>query len=446
MAFAEVLFFAIVIALLLINFAFGETVVHKNDERQKPDSTDYFSGDFLRYENHVYVPNIKTAQFYQQDAELSQPIMRLNSSDLLQFSFDDLNADQKTYNYRIVHCTFDWKPSDLIESQYQRGYSDEHITDSRSSFNTFQRYTHYQFTFPNENIQPIISGNFLLIVFRDYDQSKIVITRRFMVVDQRVSISASIHRATIIRDKKSKQEIDFSIFKNNYSIDDPFSGLRVAIYQNNRTDNVITNLKPLFLKDNELDYDYEEGNVFNGGNEFRFFDTRSLRTQTERVKEIVHDSTGFHVYLMDDAKRSYKVYSTDRDINGMYIIKTYDGKTDALESDYCTVHFRLPIETAFANGNMYVFGSFTDWSLNSSTKMTYNEDEQCYEASVFLKQGYYNYEYVFVEDGFSSANETEIEGNHSETENDYMICVYNRAINSRYDELIGLKRINSIRN
>ena len=408
------------------------------------DSVDYFSRDFLRCENYVYVPYISTVQFHPPDAELSQPIIRLNSTDVLQFSFDDLDGDLKSYHYKIIHCTFDWKPTDLVESQYQKGYSDDHITDSRSSFNTQFRYTHYQFNFPNENIQPIISGNYLLIVFRDYDANNFVITRRFMVLDQKVNVTANVHRATIINDRKSKQEIDFNIFYNNYKIDNPFSDLKVALYQNDRTDNIITGLKPLFLKDQELDYDYEEGNVFNGGNEFRYFDTRSLRTPTERVKEIIPDSTIYHVYLRDDLRRSYKFYTTDQDINGGCVVKTYDGKTDALEADYCWVHFRLPASAPFVNSNIYVFGSFTDWSFNNKTKMIYNEQEKAYEVKVLLKQGYYNYEYVSVEDGFDSANETEIEGNHSETENNYMICVYHKQISNRYDELIGLKRINSL--
>ncbi len=410
------------------------------------DTSDYFNRDFFRCENYVYVPNISTVQFHPPDAGLSPPIIRLNSQDVLQFSFDDLDADVKSYHYKIIHCTFEWKPTDIVESQYQKGYSDDQISDSRYSFNTQRRYTHYQFNFPNENIQPVISGNFLLIVFRDYNLDKIVITRRFMVLDPKVIITPNVHRATAIIDRKSKQEVDFSVFHNNYKIDNPFTDLKVAVYQNDRTDNVITNLKPLFLKDNELDYDYEEGNVFNGGNEFRYFDTRSLRTQTERVKKIVNDSTGCHVFLVDDLKRSYQIYTTDQDINGAFIIKTYDGKTDALEADYCWVHFRLPVESPFVNANIYVFGSFTDWSFNSKTKMVYNEEEQAYEVSVFVKQGYYNYEYVSVEDGFEYANETEIEGNHSETENNYMIYVYNRQVINRYDELIGLKRFNSLTN
>ena len=68
-----------------------------------------------------------------------------------------------------------------------------------------------------------------------------------------------------------------------------------------------------------------------------------------------------------------------------------------------------------------------------------------YEAELFLKQGYYNYQYVYIKDGKAQADETMLEGNHWETENDYSIYVYHRKIGTYYDQLVGIKKLNSIR-
>ena len=193
-----------------------------------------------------------------------------------------------------------------------------------------------------------------------------------------------------------------------------------------------------------MEYNYEDLNVFNGGNEFRTFDTRTTKFQTQYVKKIEPDSsTIFHFYLKDEESRSFKRYSIEDDINGHYLIKVYDGNNSDLEADYVQVHFHLNSDNIMPNGNYYVYGALTNWSIVPLARLKYNYDEQAYETNLFLKQGYYNYEYVFVEDGKKTPDETLIEGNHFETENDYSLYVYQQLPASRYQRLIGYKKISS---
>ena len=218
-------------------------------------------------------------------------------------SFDDLDADIKDYYYTIIHCNTDWTTSDLMQSEYINGFTEEPITDYEFSFNTIQKYTHYQFEFPAIDIQPILSGNY---VFKIYDkQSKTIIYKRFMILDTKLSIEANVKRATSIEDRSTKQEIDFNIQHPNLIVVDPFSDIKVHIKQNNKEDNPITDLKPLFVKNDELVYEYDEGNTFWGNNEFRHFDITSLRYQSARIKNIDFDSTNYHVFLFKDRKRHF---------------------------------------------------------------------------------------------------------------------------------------------
>jgi hypothetical protein len=64
---------------------------------------------------------------------------------------------------------------------------------------------------------------------------------------------------------------------------------------------------------------------------------------------------------------------------------------------------------------------------------------------MYLKQGYYNYFLVYQKDDKTPMDETLLEGNHWETENDYSIFVYHRSMGTYYDQLIGIKKLNSIR-
>ena len=79
-------------------------------------------------------------------------IINLASNDKLLISFDDLNGDRKNYAYTIIHCNSDWTESDLMTSEYIDGFTEEHISNYKFSFNTIQKYTHYQFEFPTKNL------------------------------------------------------------------------------------------------------------------------------------------------------------------------------------------------------------------------------------------------------------------------------------------------------
>ena len=406
---------------------------------------DYYNANYLRYENYTYKNNIKTILFHKEGWELTPPLIALNSGDKLKLSFDDLNGGVQTYKYTVVHCDAFWKPSDLIQSEYIDGFIDDNISAYKYSFNTIQPFTHYDVTFPNENIRINKSGNYLLKVFIDDNPDDIIFTRRFMIYENLVNVTSTIKPATIIEDKYYKQEIDFVINSGNYSISNAYSDLKVVITQNDRWDNAISNLKPKYIRSNELVYDYEDGNVFNGGSEFRKFDMKSLKYQTAWVRKSFRDSIGNQVYLMTDQKRNINVYSSDQDINGRRLVKTEDYDNTDIEADYAWVHFTLPYSEPLIDGSLYVFGALSDWGFGKENIMIYNYKKSFYEANILLKQGYYNYDYVFVKNGENVGDETFIEGSHYETENDYTIYVYHKQPGTLFDKLIGVKALNSVR-
>ena len=74
--------------------------------------------------------------------------------------------------------------------------------------------------------------------------------------------------------------------------------------------------------------------------------------------------------------------------------------------------------------------------------LQYNEESKYWETALFLKQGYYNYQYVFVPKGSKTIDETYIEGSHWQTGNDYTILIYLQEEGTSYDKLIGSKILN----
>ena len=392
------------------------------------------------YKNETYNQQIKTLLCHKIQDELSLPLLNLNAEDQLLVSFDDLDADIKDYYYTIIHCNSDWTASDLMQSEYISGFTDEPITDYEFSFNTLQQYTHYSFSFPTEEMKALLSGNYVFKIFEE--GGKTVAYKRFMILETKVTIEAQVRRATLAEDRKTKHEIDFTIKHPNLVVADPFSDIKVTIKQNNKEDNAITDLTPIFVKNNELVYDYEDDNTFWANNEFRHFDIKSLRFQSDRIKAITYDSTYNHVYLFKDRTRPFDRYSIEPDINGKFLIKSQEGWKSSIEADYAFVHFTLPVDH-ISYGDLYILGEFSDWELKEDFKLEYNDEQKQYEGSIYLKQGYYNYHYALNEISTDKVDISFIEGTHYQTRNDYYIYVYYRSVGDRYDRFVGFLKTSS---
>jgi hypothetical protein len=408
-----------------------------------PTGDDYYEKNFLRYGDFDYVNNIKSVLFTRSGWEFSTPIIEFNTNESLQLHFDDLDADFKNYAYTIIHCDALWQPSQLMDFEYIEGFTEDRITQYAFSRNTRTPFTHYRLTFPNNNMQPKLSGNYIMKVFIEGDPSRVVLTRRFMVFEQRVAISATVKQATNLNHRATMQELDFVINTSAFTISNPYRDMRVVITQNGRWDNAIMGLQPRLVQGPSMIYDYEDGNLFPGGNEFRNFDTKSLRYRSLEVANIASGPQGWEVDLMPDRSRQFMRYTSKGDINGRFLIKTDDYPDDMLEADYTWVNFTLPVESQLVDGNIYVMGALTNWNMTPGNKMVYNYRDSRYELRMLFKQGFYDYLYVYLADGQDAADVARFEGSHSIAENDYTIYVYYRRPGNLFDSLIGVHHINS---
>ena len=344
--------------------------------------------------NIVLNQNIKTIKCHKKNKPLISPILNIETNEKISFSFDDLDGDFKKYFYTIIHCSSEWEKSKLFESEYINGFYEKEITNYKFSFNTLQKYTHYTFDFPDNNLKPILSGNYIFKIYEEGKSDNPIILHRFMVLEKKVNIESNVKRATLFSDRKTKHEIDFFLINTfDLEIRNPYSEIKVKLTQNNNDNNSIKNLRPIFIKNNQLIYDYEDINTISANNEFRYFDFKSLRYQSERIKDIKNDSTHNHVFLFTDKKRTFSQYSISPDINGKFIIKNQEGWDSSTESDYAFVYFTLQSEK-INYGDIFIIGAISNWQLNNDFKMKYNYSKKAYEASILLKQGYYNYMYA----------------------------------------------------
>lgn len=407
--------------------------VEKEDEQNT-----YYNDNEIRYADYIYFDEIKTDQLFVTGQELSSPIIGLNSGETITLSFDDLGNEVEDYYYKVIHCDARWQPSDMLENQYIEGFFSDAITNYDFSFNTLTSYVHYELQFPNQGMRPKVSGNYVLLVMRDNEEDQPILSKRFMVYENKVAIVPRVRRAASVQDRNTKQQVDFEIHHASFPIVNPQRDLDVVVRQNERWDNALYDLKPVFIKNKILEFQSPFKNSFFGGNEYRFFNFRSIRYQTNQIESIEQKDDGLHVWLKPFGKRNQPVYTSTFDINGGYEIRSYDAFDHVLEGDYAKVHFTLPYPEPITNGNVYVMGKFSNRTTHPSNQMYYNDQLQQYEATITMKQGYYDYQYVVRKDGEDVIDNSEIEGSYFETENRYDILVYFKDLSDDYQRLIGV--------
>jgi len=212
----------------------------------------------------------------------------------------------------------------------------------------------------------------------------------------------------------------------------------VLIRQNGRWDNVISNLQPSFIREisKELEFNFFNlENNFLGGNEFRFFDMRTVRAPGQNVDRVMVGNDRVDAFLMIDKDRSYQFYGHLEDLNGGYYVKNFDTGDDILESQYVHVHFFLESEEELPT-DVFIYGGLTNWKTNRSNKMTYDQELRGYTGDLLLKQGWYDYLFHTPQHPYL------LEGSHSETENNYEIFVYYRPTGGKSDLLVGYRVVN----
>ena len=398
--------------------------------------------------DHVYRSNIHSITFTKTGDPYSYPVMSLNSGEQFDLNFDDLDADVKTYYFTYQLCNADWTPSTLFTFDYIKGFQNVRISTYRNSSIAFTRYTHYQAQLPDRNCIPTRSGNYLLKVFLDGDTSKLVFTKRFLVVDNKASIAAQVQQPFNAQWFRTYQKLQVAITLNSNINVFNQQDAKVVIIQNYAWPNALYLDRPNIFRGNYFEYNDEATTSFQAGREWRWIDLRSLRLMSDRMQRIEKKGNLTEVYVKPDAERQQQPYIYYRDLDGLFTIETTDNVNPYWQGDYAHVHFSF-----FPSGNrpyegkkVHLYGAFTNFTPDDSSRMIFNEEKGAYEKTLFLKQGYYNYSYVTVPDNSSAGHISfeNTEGNYWGTENLYMVLVYYRSFGSRADELIGYTTLSSI--
>ncbi len=385
-------------------------------------------------EKEVVAPyNIKTVSFVQNNQN-TVPIFQLGDS--FQLQFDDLFGNDASYFYEIIHCDYNWNPSDLQKREYLQGFDNQRIQESSSSFNTLQIYTHYKLSFPNATTQLKISGNYILKILNE--DKEVVFSRKFILYEDVVSVPIQVKRARTLSNLDSKQNVEFTIKSNVINFQNPLKNIKTVLLQNGKFQTAITNIPPQYTIGNDLVYKYDTQTQFWAGNEFLYFDNKEIRVASNNISRIDSQKEIYNSYLFTNEARANSNYYNWQDVNGNFVVRKLFAENSDIEADYSWIYFSLSAPTfRSADGSIYVTGMFNNYALTPENKMEYNSKKGIYEKAILIKQGFTNYEYLAVNPNGTIDQENAIDGNFYQTENEYTVLVYYRENTDRYDHVIG---------
>lgn len=392
--------------------------------------------------DQAFRTNIQTIRLLLPEGVLWSSAFRINDPTPIILAFDILELDNEVstdYRAKLIHCNADWRKSNLSNIDFLYEYNEFRITNEAFSYNTKVPYTQYRMPVPRVKLP----GNYIISVYEDGNEANVVFTKRMMVYDQIMGVGAEVVRSNGTTERVTSHQIEFFVDYGSINVPNPLEDVYVVIRQNYRWFNAIEGLEPTFVRQDRQQLEYQHfdlQNNFYAGNEYRFFDLRTLNALGQNVGDIRREQVPVEAFLLPDRKRSRDVYSQYEDLNGAYVIGNLDIRGDELSADYVQTQFLLEADQKVA-GDVYVVGAFNNRELTPRNRMIYDPELKSYTVDLLLKQGFYNYQYYVVDEQADSPYL--FEGSYFEVENEYDILVYTRPIGTRGDILAGYTRISS---
>ena len=387
---------------------------------------------------HIFDNNVRSLKVCLASNMYIPPVLMMNSDDCLVVNFDYIDYDVHYLRYSVTHCNADWQPSQLVESEYVSGFNYADIDDYAPSEATYVHYYNYQFMLPNADMEFLVSGNYLLSVYEQDDPNTILFQTRFSVCEGTVGVYPQVTSRTDIEYNNRFQQVSFDIRYKPNQIKDPYSEFTCIVSQNSREDNAVTVNRPTMVGVDHVTYEHNRDLIFAAGNEFRRFETVNAHNINMGVQSIRYYEPMYNAILMIDEPRNETQYLYDKTQFGRFTIRNAEAfGENALQADYMITHFTLDTYGKLNGGNVWLYGEFLDGYPASQAMIKYDASSGCYTADLLLKQGAYNYMYLWVPDGTSVGQTSRIEGDHYETVNEYLVKVYDRPMGERYDHLVG---------
>ncbi|MCM1292897.1 MAG: DUF5103 domain-containing protein [Bacteroides sp.] len=391
----------------------------------------------------IFNPAFHTLQLRPQDNEQLPPVIYLDTDDYITITFDELADERRYMRYELIHCDAAWRPDGLVAPEYLDGFNEGTIDDFEYSQATLVHYVNYRLTIPNDVMRPTVSGNYLLRIFDENDPEATLLQVRFCIVERKMEVDAKVSSRTDIDYNLGHQQLSIYVDTDNAPVDNIYTDFAVVVEQDGRIDNMVTVNRPTLVAGGTLEFVHNQQLIFDAGNEYRRMEAVSTTYPGMGVADITYADPIYHITLFTDLPRHDMPYSYDQTQFGRFKVREYNSDDSDIEADYVMVHFSLDMPE-LTDCDIFIDGDMVQRRFSPESRMVYNRAKGLYENAMLLKQGAYNYQYLVVKrDGSTAGSAAPIEGNHYQTNNQYLIKVYQRRPGERYDRLVGVTMITS---
>ncbi|MCF6270363.1 MAG: DUF5103 domain-containing protein [Melioribacteraceae bacterium] len=381
---------------------------------------------------------IKSLRVYQAEDETSFPISTFGSK--ISISFDIKSDDTPTWEILFRLCDKNWEPYEnniLIDEMYN---TERNLWFDVLPFRGDRARYHYKGSFPNDNVKFPFSGKWRFFIQDAFDSDIIYGEGKFYVVNE-VAINLKIR---LTKERLEGTNSDPAVFGEVFNIKVSADLTDTLFADRIQEVEIIENKKIEFPITIDKSYD----------NEYRYYEIDDVNSYSFFVKDIQPGGAYRQVNLMsrtkhsppktqahfDGIETSNKFKPSGRDFFGGSKLKDYKDEY----SEYMDVEFFLRPPQGYYQ-NIFIVGAFTDWDFYPEFMM--QEKDGIFSATVELKRGIYDYQYVVVDvinNYIENINWLELEGNSWYTKREYYIFLfYEDDEIGGYDKIIAYKKIRS---
>lgn len=383
-------------------------------------------------------PDVRTIQLYptrsqdsEQPREASLPVVRMNSGEALTLKFDLMEERGRPLMVRFYHADRSWE-RDLSPAEFMQGFQRDEILSYQPSQDAQVRYTHYDYTFPNDNVDFLVSGNYIIRVYESEGEERVLFEQAFFVSEQETDLE--MYLDDLMRPGQAFPMLQPIVrFRPPSELSGNVFDLSVCFAHNGRFDQARCSDRARLSEQPNVIFDLDTRQAFAAEAADYRVDLTSLRVGLD-IEETDFSASPYRVLLKPDYAR-FPEPGVEQPLNRQPVTS---GVRDVSEPDtqgeYVQARFRfVPVDENPDLEEIYVAGSFNDWRVEESHRLSWDAERGFYEGEALVKQGEHEYTYV-TRDG---RRLRQLQGNMPQQTNLINAFVYYYDMNLNTDRLLA---------